>query len=252
MNEWREFKLLSKQTVSKMTVKFTFELPQKKYLGLEIPGQHLKIRAMINGKVIERAYTPSSKFTQAGSLDLLVKVYPDGVMTSYLESLEPGAKVEMRGPHGTIGYPSAGKITRGKSSQDASHLVLLAGGSGITPMLQLIRAAFESVKDTTRFTLLYSNTSLEHIIALDQLEPLANIYPGRFQLHHILSNAGADDKSALGSSLVGKLDKEMLQRFLPDVDPSVAIFLCGPPKYEDAVAMYLQELGFGEDQVYVF
>lgn len=173
-------------------------------------------------------------------------------MTSYLDSLEVGAKVEMRGPHGTIGYPSAGKVTRGKTSQQASHLVLLAGGSGITPMLQLIRAAFESVKDTTQFTLLYSNTSLEHVIALDQLEPLANIYPGRFQLHHILSSASTDDKSALGSSLVGKLDKELLQRFLPGVDPSVAVFLCGPPRYEDAVALYLQELGFNESQVYVF
>lgn len=173
-------------------------------------------------------------------------------MTSYLNSLEPGAKIEMRGPHGTIGYPSIGTVTRGKSSQSASHLVLLAGGSGITPMLQLIRAAFESAKDTTRITLLYSNTSLEHIIALDQLEPLANIYPGRFQLHHIMSSASADDKGALGSSLVGKLDKELLQRFLPDANPSVAVFLCGPPKYEDAVALYLQELGFNESQVYVF
>lgn len=72
MNEWREFTLLSKQTVSKMTVKFTFELPSKKYLGLEIPGQHLKIRVMINGKAIERAYTPSSKFTQVRTYESLM------------------------------------------------------------------------------------------------------------------------------------------------------------------------------------
>lgn len=281
VNEWRDFKLLAKQAVSKMTVKFTFELPARKKLvrmrelrglllvgdrerrslnslsvmtvqGLEIPGQHLKVRATINGRVIERAYTPSSKFSQAGSFDLLVKVYPDGVMSSYLDSLEVGATVEMRGPHGTIGYPSAGTITRGKHSQSASHLVMLAGGSGITPMLQLFRAVFESTTDTSRITLLYSNASLEHIIALDQLEPLASIYASRVQIHHFLTSGSASDKSALGSYRVSRLDKELLEQFIPAASPSVAVFLCGPPKYEDAMTLHLHELGFKDDQVYAF
>lgn len=173
-------------------------------------------------------------------------------MTSYLDALEPGASVEMRGPHGTIGYPSAGTVTRGKQSQSASHLVLLAGGSGITPMLQLIRAAFEAQDDATRLTLVYSNTSLEHIIALDQLEPLANIYPTRFALHHVLSRGSAADASALGSSRVGRVDMDVLQELLPAADASVAVFLCGPPAYEDAVTQHLTTLGFSESQVYVF
>lgn len=183
---------------------------------------------------------------------MLIKLYPDGIMSQFLDALEVGATIEMLGPQGIIGYPSPGKITRGKTTQDVSHLVMIAGGSGITPMLQLIRAVFESMKDTSRITLLYSNSSLEHIIALDQLEPLANIYPGKFQVHHILSNGSADDKSALGSSLVGRLDKALLQQYVPDVSPSVGVFLCGPPKYEDAVAGFLRELGFDESQVYLF
>uniref|UniRef100_K3WW71 Cytochrome-b5 reductase n=1 Tax=Globisporangium ultimum (strain ATCC 200006 / CBS 805.95 / DAOM BR144) TaxID=431595 RepID=K3WW71_GLOUD len=251
-NEWRAFKLLSKQRVANMTVKFTFELPMKKYLGLEIPGQHLKIRATINGKVIERAYTPSSKFTQAGSFDLLIKLYPDGHMSQYLESLDVGATIEMLGPQGVIGYASPGKITRGKTTQDATHLVMIAGGSGITPMLQLIRAVFESLNDASRITLIYSNKSLDHIIALDQLEPLASIYPAKFKLYHILSTGSADDKSALGTSLVGRLDKALLQEYMPDVSPSVGVFVCGPPKFEDAITGHLSEIGFDDSQVYLF
>ncbi|TYZ59401.1 hypothetical protein PybrP1_001619 [[Pythium] brassicae (nom. inval.)] len=222
--------------------------------GLEIPGQHLKVRATLGGgRVIEREYTPSSKPSQTGSFDLLVRVYPDGTMSSFLAALAVGATVEMRGPHGTIGYPTAGTVTRGKQQQTAvTHLVLLAGGSGITPMLQLVRAVLESATDAARLTLLYSNASLAHIIALDQLEPLASIYPRRVQLHHVLSRGSARDAAALGSVRVGRLDKALLAQLLPAAAPSVAVFLCGPPQYEDDVTLHLRALGFSDSQVYAF
>lgn len=222
--------------------------------GLEVPGQHLKVRATIAGRVIEREYTPSSKLTQTGSFDLLVKVYPDGAMSSYLASLAIGATVEMRGPHGSITYPTAGTVSRGKNHRQTptTHLVLLAGGSGITPMLQLVRAVLESTTDAAKLTLLYSNTSLAHIIALDQLEPLANIYASRVKVHHFLSRASAEDATALGSCHVGRVDQAALQQFLPAVAPTVAVFLCGPPTYEDDMTRHLRTLGFSDSQVYAF
>lgn len=243
------------------------------------------MRATINGKVIERAFTPTSKFSQVtervfqvcssyhwltdlfgvlslssapsktASFDLLVKVYPDGVMSSYLDSLKMGDSVEMLGPHGAVGYPSAGTVTRGGKTQQqgVKHLVLIAAGSGITPMLQLVRAAVENAKDSARVTVVYVNRSLEHIIALNQLEPLASMFPGRVEIRHVLSEASEDaDRRELGSFEIGRLDQSFLAKYLPAPSPSVAVFHCGPPQFDEDVAKHLRALGFADNQVYAF
>lgn len=237
------------------------------------------MRAKINGKVIERAFTPTSKFSQVlitfvgmhifysgthtssvmlsqtASFDLIIKVYPTGVMSSYLDSLPVGSSVEMLGPHGAVGYPKAGTVTRGGKAQQegVKHLVLIAAGSGITPMLQLVRAAVESPADSTRVTVVYCNRSLEHIIALNTLEPLASMFPGRVQIHHVLSQSSGDaDRRDLGSFEIGKLDQSMLAKYVPPPSPSVAVFHCGPPQFDEDVAAHLRAVGFADNQVYVF
>ncbi|RLN06670.1 hypothetical protein BBJ28_00018872 [Nothophytophthora sp. Chile5] len=255
VSQWREFPLVFKQTVSEQTVKFTFELPGKKLLGLEVPGQHLKVRAKINGQMIERAFTPTSKFSQPATFDLLVKVYPDGLMSSYLDALPIGASVEMLGPQGVLGYPEAGVVSVGGQSKQTNvrHLVLIAAGSGIAPMLQLLRAAVENRLDTTKITLVDCNHSLAHISALNQLEPLVNMFPGRIKVHHVLSEASDADARELGSFRTGKrLDKTLLAEWLPAVAPDVAVFHCGPPSFDEALAGMLQQLGYKERQVYLF
>jgi cytochrome-b5 reductase len=186
---------------------------------------------------------------------LIVKVYPDGAMSSYLDALKMGDTVEMLGPHGAIGYPSAGTVTRGGKTQQqgVKHLVLIAAGSGITPMLQLVRAAVENAADSARVTVVYANRSLEHIISLNQLEPLASMFPGRVKIHHVLSQASGDaDRRELGSFEVGRLTKDLLATHLPAPSPSIAVFHCGPPQFDEDVAKHLRALGFADDQVYVF
>lgn len=174
-------------------------------------------------------------------------------MSSYLDSLAMGDTIEMLGPQGAIGYPSPGTVTRGKSEQKGvDHLIMIAAGSGITPMLQLVRAAVETREDSTRITVVYCNRSLEHIIALNQLEPLVSMFPARVQVHHVLSEASADDKKELGSFEIGRLGQEMLATYLPDATPSVAVFHCGPPKFDENIATYLRALGFADNQVYLF
>lgn len=253
--QWRPFTLAFKQTVSHQTVKFTFELPGNKLLGLEVPGQHLKVRAKINGQMIERAFTPVSKFSQPVTFDLIVKVYPDGVMSSYLDSLPIGASVEMLGPQGALGYPEAGTITVGGQPKLTSvrHVVMIAAGTGIAPMLQLIRAVMENSADTSKITLVDCNHSLAHIIALPQLEPLANMFPDRVKVHHVLSQASADDAKELGSFQTGKrLDKPLLSELLPEPSSDVAAFHCGPPAFDESVGAMLKAIGYQDSQIFLF
>uniref|UniRef100_M4B822 Cytochrome-b5 reductase n=1 Tax=Hyaloperonospora arabidopsidis (strain Emoy2) TaxID=559515 RepID=M4B822_HYAAE len=253
--QWRLFKLVSKQTVSQQTVKFTFELPDRKLLGLEMPGQHLKVRATINGRMIERPFTPTSSYAQPATFDLIVKVYPDGIMSTYLDKLMLGDSVEMIGPQGTIGYPEAGVVTaRGQLKlTNLRHVVMVAAGTGITPMMQLIRAIVENSKDMAKITLVDCNYSLEHIIARTQLEPLANMFQERVKVHHVLHEASDDDIRELGSLRTGKrLDKEMLAELLPKPSPDVAAFHCGPPAFDDAVSAMLKDIGYKDTQVFKF
>ncbi|KAG2502744.1 hypothetical protein JM16_009634 [Phytophthora kernoviae] len=255
VTQWRSFTLAFKQTVSHQTVKFTFELPGNKLLGLEIPGQHLKVRAKINGQMIERAFTPTSKFSQPVTFDLIIKVYPDGVMSSYLDSLPIGVSVEMLGPQGVLGYPEAGKVTVGGQPKltNARHIVMIAAGTGIAPMLQLIRAILENISDTSKITLVDCNHSLAYIIALTQLEPLANMFPDRVKVHHVLSEASDSDTKELGSFRVGKrLDKEMLAELVPKALSDAAAFHCGPPAFDAAIGSLLKEIGYKENQIFMF
>ncbi|KAF4032251.1 Oxidoreductase NAD-binding domain [Phytophthora infestans] len=252
---WSSFTLVLKQKVGLQTVKFTFELPGTKLLGLEIAGQHLKVRAKINGHMIERAYTPTSKLSQSASFDLVVKIYPDGLMSSYLDTIEIGGTVEMLGPQGVVGYPDAGVVTVGGQLKmtNVRHVVMVAAGTGITPMLQLVRAIMENNKDTTKVTLVDCNHSLKHIIARTQLEPLANMFPDRVKVFHVLHEASEDDIRELGSFKTGKrLDKTILAELLPKASPEVAAFHCGPPAFDEAVGVMLKSIGFQEDQIYVF
>lgn len=161
--------------------------------------------------------------------------------------------VEMLGPQGVIGYSSPGVVLRNSvKSQDVKHLVMIAAGTGITPMLQLVRGALESAKDQTKIMLVYCSQSLEHIIALGQLEPLANMFPGRIQIHHVLKNASPNDRNELNSFRICRLDKTLLEELLPEPTSSVAVFHCGPPSFDDAVGVYLRELGFADKQIYLF
>ncbi|POM61753.1 Nitrate reductase [Phytophthora palmivora] len=253
--QWRAFTLAFKQTVSRDTVKFTFELPSNKLLGLEIPGQHLKVRAKINGHMIERAFTPTSKFSQPATFDLIVKIYSDGIMSSYLDKLAVGQSVEMLGPQGVLGYPEAGVVTVGGHPKltNVCHIVMIAAGTGIAPMLQLIRAIMENNKDTTKITLVDCNHSLAHVIALTQLEPLANMFIDRVKVHHVLHETSENDAQELGSFRTGKrLDQAMLAELIPKVSPDVAVFHCGPPAFDEAVSSMLKDIGFKQNQIFMF
>lgn len=122
-------------------------------LGLSI-GRHVSVRANINGNNIIRAYTPTSSPFQKGSFELLIKAYPDGKLTPYLHSIKVGDVLDIRGPVGRFKY----------TTNQFGHMGFIAGGTGITPCLQVIRTILEGEEyrnDTTKFTLFFQNRSVE-------------------------------------------------------------------------------------------
>lgn len=172
--------------ISHDTVRLRFVLPKATpVLGLPI-GKHFKIYAPMakvvkpkkagewNGREdmeqerteIERKYTPTTSDDEVGYVDLVIKVYKGGVvdrfpdggkMSQYLGGLKPGDKVDVTGPVGTHTYLGNGKFKSGAKEHTCKKLGMMAGGTGLTPMLQVIAAVLKNPADTTQLYLIYAN-----------------------------------------------------------------------------------------------
>lgn len=246
IQEYQTLPLVKKEKLSQNTYRFVFKLPKDDMaLGLPI-GQHLSIRGQVNGKAVSRSYTPVSNNHDKGELRLVIKMYPDGQLTGgYLEDLKVGDEVEFRGPKGAMKYG------RGL----ANEIGMIAGGTGITPMYQIIRAICENPRDKTKITLLYGSVSEEDMLLRQELDEFAEKYPDNFRVIHVLSRPSEEWKGAKGY-----ISKDLVQKELLGPQPKNKILLCGPPSLVNSMKDVLSELGFEKpgsvsrltDQVFCF
>lgn len=232
-------RLLDKQIVSHDTRKFRFALPSPEHvLGLPI-GQHIYLSAKIDGKLVVRPYTPVSSDDDKGFVDLVVKIYfkdvnpkfPEGgKMSQYLESLRINDTIDFRGPSGLLVYKGQGvfAIQAEKKSpaetKTAKHVGMIAGGTGITPMLQLITAVMKDPKDQTVCYLLFANQTEKDILLRPELEEIQVNNPDRFKLWFTLDRAPADWEYSQGF-----INEDMVKDHLPPPSDDTLILMCGPP-----------------------
>ncbi|KAI9227538.1 MAG: putative NADH-cytochrome b5 reductase 1 [Piptocephalis tieghemiana] len=251
--EFRSFRLHEKHPISHNTALYRFSLPDVDApLGLPV-GQHIAVSAIIDGKSVTRSYTPTSSNDDRGHFDLLIKSYPDGNVSRMFAQLEIGQEIRVRGPKGKFQY----------SPNMASHFVMVAGGTGITPMLQVIHAILSNPSDHTRITLIFANVREEDILLRSRLEDLRDSSSSssspdqqpRFSIHYVLNNPPDS-----WSGEVGFVTKDILARLAPPPTPSTRVLLCGPPPMVKAVSTSFHELGYDkpnliskpEDQIFKF
>ncbi|KAJ5995205.1 cytochrome b5 reductase [Penicillium waksmanii] len=228
--EYQELPLTAKEKLSPNVYRFAFTLPRpKEIIGLPI-GQHVAIKATIDGQSVSRSYTPTSNNMDAGVLELVIKCYPDGLLTGkYLANLEVGDKVLFRGPKGAMKYQKG----------LCSRIGMIAGGTGITPMYQLIRAICEDDADTTEVSLVYANRSEEDILLRDELEKFARRYPKNLKLWYMLDHPPQNWKYGKGY-----VTPAIMSNRLPAPSSETKIMLCGPPGMVNASKKALCSLGF--------
>jgi cytochrome-b5 reductase len=158
-----------------------------------------------------------------------LQIYEGGKLTPYLNNLSVGDKVEIRGPKGEMKY----------HKNLVKELGMIAGGTGITPMFQIIRRICEDPKDNTKTTLLYANKTEDDILLKDELDAFAAAHE-KFTVHYVLSNPSQNWKGANG-----RVSKEMIQEHLPaPAGMDTKVLLCGPQPMMDSMVGYLQERGF--------
>ncbi|KAJ5385381.1 Cytochrome b5 [Penicillium concentricum] len=244
--QYRHLPLVEKTELATNVYRFVFALPTATgVLGLPI-GQHVAIRAIVDGTTVTRSYTPTSNNIDRGRIELVIKCYPDGLLSGkYLAGLTVGDEVEFRGPKGSMRY------TKGLCRK----IGMVAGGTGITPMYQLIRAICESDTDMTEVSLVYANRSESDILLREELERFARQYPKNFKLWYMLDTA--PEGWTYGS---GYVDQTVLAEQLPTPSPDTKVMICGPPGMVNATKKNLVALGFAKpgvvakmtDQIFCF
>lgn len=256
-------RLVDKEIISHDTRRFRFALKSPEHvLGLPI-GQHIYLSARIDGNLVVRPYTPVSSDDDKGFVDLVVKIYyknvhpkfPEGgKMSQYLESLRIGDTIDFRGPNGLLVYKGKGSfaIKADKKSPavmtTAKHVGMIAGGTGITPMLQIISAIMKDPKDETVCYLLFANQTEKDILLRPELEEVLVNNPTRFKRWYTL------DRAPEGWAFSqGFISEEMVKNHLPPPGDDTLILMCGPPPMiQFACNPNLDKVGHAEDRRFTF
>ncbi|EER39434.1 NADH-cytochrome b5 reductase [Histoplasma capsulatum H143] len=233
--EFQNFELKEKTIVSHNVAIYRFALPRPTdILGLPI-GQHISLAATIEGqtKEIMRSYTPISSDQEAGYFDLLVKAYPQGNISKHLAGLRIGQTMKVRGPKGAMVY----------TPNMVKKIGMIAGGTGITPMLQIIKAIIRGRprnggNDTTQVDLIFANVNPDDILLKDELDQLAKEDDG-FRVFYVLNNPPEGWEGG-----VGFVTPDMIRAKLPAAAPDTKVLICGPPPMVSAMKKATESLGF--------
>jgi ring-1,2-phenylacetyl-CoA epoxidase subunit PaaE len=204
-------------------------------------GQHLTIRMRgPDGDEVRRSYSICSA-PHEGELRVAVKHLPGGVFGAYANTrLRPGEVLDVMTP--------AGRFTTRLDPAGAKHYLGIAAGSGITPVISLLKAILET-EPASRFTLVYGNRGVSSIIFRDELDDLKNRFLGRLHVVHLFSRE-AQEVPLLNGRVSGDKVRE-LARALIDVASVDDAFVCGPEPMTLEVRDTLVELGVDPRHVHL-
>lgn len=204
------------------------------------PGQHLTLRADISGEEVRRNYSLCVA-PEEGVLKVTVKRIAGGVFSNWLnDTLRPGDRIDVMEPHGSFTWEF--------QADAANHYIGFAGGSGITPVMSLLKTALIE-EPASRFTLFYGNRDSRSVIFLEELARLKNRFMSRLEVHHFLAEESEDIELFNGMLDRAKCD-EVLQR-LVDPREAAAFFICGPGPMMDAAEEALLAAGVPGERIHI-
>ncbi|KAJ4364435.1 hypothetical protein N0V83_009029 [Neocucurbitaria cava] len=253
---WNKTLLESKKNVSWDTRVFRFKLDyDEQTLGLPT-GQHLMIRLRdpVTREAIIRSYTPISQTTQKGYCDVLIKIYADttekvgGKMTKALDSIPVGHWVDFKGPIGKFEYLGRGRCSVNGKEKKVKKFFMICGGSGITPIFQVLRAVMQDKEDATHCTVLNGNRLVEDILCRDDLDMFARENEDRCKLLYTLTQGPED-----WTGLRGRIGEGLLKEHCGLADDGESlVLLCGPEALEKSSHKILNEQGWKDEDLLFF
>jgi nitrate reductase (NAD(P)H) len=252
---WMKAKLCKKRIVSQDSRIFTFTLEHdRQKLGLQT-GQHLMLKVADPSSAKDhllRAYTPISQTDQLGTMELLVKIYFEtskikgGKMTTALDNLAIGSVVEFKGPVGKFTYLGNGMVSLNGKERSVTSFRMICGGSGITPIFQVLRAVMQDAEDKTTCVVLDGNKSEDDILCREDLDYFAAADSSKCSIIHTLTNASSSWTGLRGRISAGHLKEHVSPR------DDCLVLICGPEAMEKSVGQTLLELGWDKSDVVFF
>ncbi|KAL6935199.1 related to NADH-cytochrome b5 reductase 2 [Hanseniaspora guilliermondii] len=215
---WIDLKISKIEELSHDTKRFTFAFEDPEQVsGLKTASCILAKYVTPKGNNVIRPYTPTTDVDHKGSLDLVIKRYPDGKFGNHIHSLKEGDSVTFKG----------GILKWDWKPNSFPEIVLLGGGTGITPLYQLINEITKNPEDKTKIKLFYGNKSESDILLKKELDSIASKYPDQVEIKYYLDNVDASKKDFKK----GFITKEDLSSH---VKPENQVFVCGPPPFMKA------------------
>ena len=219
----------------------SFEVPNelRQVFGFT-QGQYLTLRKTLDGQDLRRSYSICAGVDD-GELRVGVRKVKGGVFSNWInEQLQPGDTISVMAPQGRFFVPLDATAHR--------HHVGIAGGSGITPILSIMKTVLAR-EPKSRFTLIYGNRALRSTMFKEELEDLKNRYMTRLVLNHVFSDEVADAPLNMGV-----MNRDKIAEFLTRVVPAAGIdhvYVCGPFQMNDEAEAALLAAGVPESRIHI-
>ncbi|TFY55315.1 hypothetical protein EVG20_g9366 [Dentipellis fragilis] len=256
-DNWVDFKLKKVIPYNHNTSEFVFELPNNDASLLPISSCVIvkssdpEALKDAKGKPVVRPYTPISPSDKEGELTFLVKKYDAGLASKHIHELKEGQTLSIKGPIPKWPW----------KMNEFEEVALIGGGSGITPLYQILNHALSDPSNKTKFKLIFANVTEDDILLKGEFDAFKKKYPNNFDVVYAL-----DKPSPSWKGYSGYVNAELLKKEIagPELKEKTKVFICGPPGQVAAIAGkkagmkqgelggILKELGYTEDQVYKF
>jgi ring-1,2-phenylacetyl-CoA epoxidase subunit PaaE len=222
-------------------VSITFKIPSELADDYAFaPGQYLTLRTTMDGEEVRRSYSICSG-PDDGELRIAVKKVDGGAFSSWAaDELKSGDELDVMTPTGRFGLMAA--------PEEARTYVGFAAGSGITPILSIVKGVLAR-EPNSRFFLFYGNRSSTGVMFLEALEELKDRFLQRFSLFHVISGEEQDLPI-----LHGRLDGEKVRVLLRSLVPAATVdhaFICGPTAMSEDIEATCRDIGIAEDRIHV-
>ena len=250
-DEWIDLKLAKSWNISPDTKHFIFALDDKEHVSGLITASCLMAKFVTpKGNNVIRPYTPISDVNTKGFIEFAIKKYDDGKMSPHMHDLKENDTMSFKGP-----------IVKWKWEPNQYKTIsLIGGGSGITPLYQLLYEVTKNPEDKTKVQLFYGNKSEDDILIKKELDEIANKHKDQVEVQYFV-----DKPLSNWNGNSGFITKDFLKSKLPKPSPDQKIFVCGPPPMYKALSGMkvsptdqgeltgaLAELGYTKENVYKF
>mmetsp|Transcript_23506 Transcript_23506/g.51586 ORF Transcript_23506/g.51586 Transcript_23506/m.51586 type:complete len:306 (+) Transcript_23506:146-1063(+) len=249
---WTPLKLVHKEQVAKHVNKYRFAFDDPNAVAGYQGHSFILTRANVAGQgMLVRPYSPVTSPSTKGHIEFIIKSYHTGRMSKHIGELEIGDELLFKLPPFTR-WPYTPNMRK--------QLAMVAGGTGITPMLQITHQILENPDDKTEISLVLANQKEDYIIWKSHIDELVKKHPGRVKVHYVLTQPR---NPAFWHGSTGYVTADILKAHLPPPSEDVTVLVCGPePMMKAVCGPYgwmmgqgslegaLKELGYSSSQVF--